>query len=221
MQSDSPFFAGFRPLDYAFERSLGAPGRLICGIDEVGRGPLAGPVLAVAVILDEQRIPAGLDDSKALTARRRDALHGELTGCCDWAVGIASVEEIDAINILQATMLAMSRAVDGLRSTPALALVDGNRAPALRCPAQTIIKGDGRVLSIAAASIIAKVIRDRMMTELALTHPGYGWERNAGYGTAEHLDALKRLGASTHHRKSFAPIRNILSPGGGERLDVV
>ncbi|MDE1172527.1 MAG: ribonuclease HII [Parvibaculaceae bacterium] len=221
MQSDSPLFTGFRPLDYAFERSLGAPGHLICGIDEVGRGPLAGPVLAVAVILDEQRIPEGLDDSKALTARRREALHDALTGCCDWSAGVASVEEIDRINILQATMLAMSRAVDGLKTAPALALVDGNRAPALRCPAKPIVKGDGRVLSIAAASIIAKVIRDRLMTELALEHPGYGWERNAGYGTAEHLDALKRLGATAHHRKSFAPIRNILSPGGAKRLDVV
>ena len=130
-------------------------------------------------------------------------------------------EEIDKINILQATMLAMRRAVEALDLPPAFALIDGNRLPALACPARAIVKGDGRVLSIAAASIVAKVTRDRIMTELARAHPGFGWERNRGYGTAEHLNALKRLGATPHHRRSFAPIRNILSPDESGRLDLV
>lgn len=221
MQPDLSPLQDFPPLDYSMERAFGAPGKAVCGVDEVGRGPLCGPVLAAAVILDPGAIPAGLNDSKALTARKREALYDELISRCDWATGMASVEEIDRHNILKATMLAMFRAVEGLKSKPALALVDGNRAPKLNCPAKTIVKGDGRVLSIAAASIIAKVIRDRMMTELAREHPGYGWERNAGYGTGEHLDAIQRLGITPHHRRSFAPIRNMLSPAAERDLYLV
>ena len=199
--------------DYAFETEHGAPHVRICGIDEAGRGPLAGPVVAAAAVIDMETCPAGLDDSKKLTHSARERLFAALIDCADIGVGIASVEEIDRLNILQATMLAMARALDALKIAPAFALIDGNRVPKLPCPARAVVKGDGRVLSIAAASIAAKVTRDRMMLELAAGHPGYGWEKNMGYGTAVHLDALTRLGVTPHHRRSFAPVRNILSPG--------
>ena len=198
--------------DYAFEREHGAPHVRICGIDEAGRGPLAGPVVAAAVILDMENCPDGLDDSKKLDEAKREALFAELTACAEIGVGIASIEEIEELNILWASMLAMSRACAALENPPAFALIDGNRVPKLDCPARAIIGGDARVLSIAAASIIAKVTRDRIMNELATAHPGYGWETNRGYGTPEHLNALNRLGVTPHHRKSFAPIRNMLSP---------
>jgi ribonuclease HII len=207
--------------DYSFETEHGAPRLRVCGVDEAGRGPLAGPVVAAAVVLDPADCPEGLDDSKKLDEGKREALYAALIGRAEIGVGMASVEEIDKINILQATMLAMRRAVEALDLPPAFALIDGNRLPALACPARAIVKGDGRVLSIAAASIVAKVTRDRIMTELARAHPGFGWERNRGYGTAEHLNALKRLGATPHHRRSFAPIRNILSPDESGRLDLV
>ncbi|MDR3497947.1 MAG: ribonuclease HII [Parvibaculum sp.] len=207
--------------DYSFETEHGAPRLHVCGVDEAGRGPLAGPVVAAAVVLDPADCPEGLDDSKKLDEGKRETLYAALIGRAQIGVGMASVEEIDKINILQATMLAMRRAVEALDLPPAFALIDGNRLPALACPARAIVKGDGRVLSIAAASIVAKVTRDRIMTELARAHPGFGWERNRGYGTAEHLNALKRLGATPHHRRSFAPIRNILSPDESGRLDLV
>jgi ribonuclease HII len=168
-------------------------------------------VVAAAVVIDRARLPddlrLGLDDSKKLVARRREALRERLEGCARIGVGAASVAEIDRLNILAATFLAMARAVQALPVRPALALVDGNRAPELPCPARCVVGGDGLSLSVAAASIVAKVARDRIMAGLALVHPGYGWERNAGYGTAEHRAALARLGPTPHHRSSFKPIK--------------
>ncbi len=182
----------------------------VAGIDEVGRGPWAGPVIACAVVLRPETLPNGLsaalDDSKKLSAHRREALFDALVACTDHGLAEASVAEIDRLNILQATMLAMRRAFDRLPRPAAAALVDGNRAPALPCPVQTVVKGDSRSLSIAAASIIAKVTRDRMMQGLARAFPGYGWETNAGYGTAAHRAGIERQGITEHHRRSFAPI---------------
>ncbi len=187
-------------------------GGLVAGVDEVGRGPLAGPVYACAVILDPARLPIGIDDSKALSeAKRESAFAQVMERALSVGIGVADVAEIDALNILQATMLAMRRAVDGLSLAPAHVLVDGNRLPALPCPGEAVIGGDATVLSIAAASIIAKVTRDRVMCELDALHPGYHWARNKGYGTADHLAALQRLGASVHHRKTFAPVAHILT----------
>ncbi len=183
----------------------------VAGIDEAGRGPLCGPVVAAAVILDPGNIPPGLRDSKKLTARRRAELFDIITGQCHVGIGLASVGEIDDINILQASLLAMRRAIDDLPESPALALIDGNRQPEdLPCPARAVIKGDDKVLSIAAASVMAKVTRDRIMADLAREFPGYGWEKNAGYGTREHLSALNTLGVTPHHRRSFRPVHNIL-----------
>jgi ribonuclease HII len=198
--------------DYTFETEHGAPALRVCGIDEAGRGPLAGPVVAAAAVIDLARVPTGLNDSKKLSHAARERLFHALSENAEIGIGIASVEEIDRINILQATMLAMTRALAALASPPAFALIDGNRVPKLDCPARAIVKGDGRVLSIAAASIMAKVTRDQLMLQLAEQHPGFGWEKNMGYGTALHLDALKRLGVTPHHRRSFAPVRNMLSP---------
>jgi len=189
-------------------------GGLVAGIDEAGRGPLAGPVVAAAAIIDASRLApslaASIDDSKRLSPKRRRALLEALPACARIGLGAASVAEIDHLNILAATMLAMRRAVLALGVVPDLALIDGNRAPALPCPARTVVGGDGRCLSIAAASIAAKVVRDRIMTALAHRHPGFGWERNAGYGTVEHRAALVRLGATPHHRRSFAPVARVL-----------
>jgi ribonuclease HII len=191
---------------------------LVCGVDEAGRGPLAGPVVAAAVIFEKKHIPKGLDDSKKLTARARDEAYAHIVEMAvAFGVGEASVDEIDLVNIRQATHLAMARAVRALSPAPAFALVDGNDAPALPCPCETIVGGDGRSLSIAAASIIAKVTRDRMMLALHELHPLYGWANNKGYGTEEHLLALKRHGATPHHRRSFAPIHNMLC--GGNPVD--
>lgn len=187
---------------------------MIAGIDEAGRGPWAGPVVAAAVILDQAALPAalagGLDDSKKLSAARRDELFALLPGFARIGVGRAEVDEIDRLNILQATFLAMTRAAAALDVPPDLALVDGNRPPALACAVRCVVGGDGRSLSIAAASVVAKVTRDRVMTELARRHPGYGWERNAGYGTAEHQAALARLGPTPAHRRSFRPVAALL-----------
>lgn len=187
---------------------------LVAGIDEVGRGPWAGPVVAAAVILAgglPERAARRIDDSKKLSAASREALFEVLATHAIIGVGHASVEEIDALNILKATHLAMRRAVDALGTVPSRAIVDGNSLPALLpCPATPLIGGDALVLEIAAASIIAKVTRDRLMRELAEAHPGYGWERNAGYGTAEHRDGLARFGVTAYHRRSFAPIRAFL-----------
>ena len=182
----------------------------VCGIDEAGRGPWAGPVVAAAVILMPDDIPAGLADSKVLSKQRRAVLFDELARRAVVGVGRANVEEIDRLNILAATMLAMARAVAALAQQPNHALVDGNRPPALPCGVECLVKGDARCLSIAAASIIAKVTRDREMTALGERFPGFGWERNAGYGTAEHRLALARLGPNEMHRRSFAPIRRLL-----------
>lgn len=195
--------------DFSFEQA--APENPVCGIDEVGRGPWAGPVVAAAVILDQAQIPVGMNDSKKLSAKRREALFAELQLVARVGVGIVEVAEIDAINILQATYLAMRRAVEALPIAPRYALIDGNRIPpGLPCGSEAIVKGDGRSLSIAAASIIAKVTRDRIMADLAHTFPGYGWERNVGYGVAAHAEGLKRLGVTPHHRRSFKPIHKML-----------
>jgi ribonuclease HII len=179
----------------------------IAGVDEAGRGPLAGPVVAAAVILDPERIPDGINDSKVLDEETREVLYGRLKATAVFGVGIADVKRIDRDNILQATLWAMAQAVAQLPVTPKLVAIDGNRAPALGCPARTIVKGDARCLSIAAASIIAKVTRDRIMIALAGKVPGYGFERHKGYGTAEHHDAIRRLGVTVHHRRSFRAVQ--------------
>ena len=163
------------------------------------------------MILDPARIPAGLNDSKKLSAKRRAVLLAELEGCATVSVGLASVAEIDQMNILQASFLAMRRAIDGLATAPGHALIDGNRVPpGLDCPAEAVVKGDGRSLSIAAASIVAKEARDRIMRDLAADFPQYGWERNSGYGVKVHAEALARYGVTLHHRRSFAPIHKML-----------
>lgn len=202
--------------DLSLETEAGAPHVLVAGVDEAGRGPLAGPVVSAAVILPAEGLPddlaAAIDDSKALSAVKREAVLPAILAHCEVGVGMASVAEIDRINVLQATFLSMCRAVEALSETPAIALIDGNRLPRdLPCPGRTIVKGDSRSLSIAAASIVAKVTRDRIMAELAGRHPGYGWDRNAGYGTKEHLAALRSLGVTPHHRRSFAPVSERLS----------
>lgn len=198
--------------DFSFETQAMAEGHVtIAGVDEVGRGPLAGPVTAAAVILDPKHIPEGLNDSKKLTAKRRDTLSKAIFRVAEVCVAHASVEEIDEINILRAAHLAMERAVAGLGRHPCLALVDGNMIPKdLSCPGQPIIKGDGRSLSIAAASIVAKTTRDAIMWDLAQQFPGFGWETNAGYGSKSHMSALQKLGPTPHHRRSFKPVHNIL-----------
>ena len=198
--------------DFSFEQAALSRGLLrVCGVDEVGRGPLCGPVTAAAVVLDPEQIPEGLNDSKKLSSARRANLAKAIMQSADWCVAHASVEEIDRLNILQASHLAMCRAVAGLKRAPDHALVDGNRLPRdLALSAETIVKGDGRSVSIAAASILAKQARDAIMVDLAQQHPGYGWERNAGYPTKDHLEALLNLGVTPHHRRSFRPVHNIL-----------
>ncbi len=198
--------------DYKFETDAHDSGYdLICGVDEVGRGPLAGPVMAAAVILDPNNIPEGLNDSKKLTAKRREALYEQILELADVGFGEASVEEIDEINILQASHLAMVRAVANLKARPDYALVDGKMLPkSLNIPAAGIIKGDAKSVSISAASIVAKIRRDRLMLTLSQQFPGYGWERNQGYPTKEHRESIHRLGITPHHRRSFKPIHNIL-----------
>jgi len=196
--------------DFQHETEAIARGALrVVGVDEVGRGPLAGPVTAAAVRLDPARIPSGLADSKALTAARREALFDQILAVAEVRIAHASVEEIDSLNILRASHLAMERAVAKLQADHAL--IDGNLIPrALACEATAIVKGDAKCLSIAAASIVAKVTRDRIMVDLAQQHPGYGWEANAGYPTKAHLQALLNLGVTPWHRRSFRPVHNIL-----------
>jgi ribonuclease HII len=196
--------------DFTRETDLHAQGfACIAGVDEVGRGPLAGPVTAAAVILDPLRIPAGLNDSKKLTAARRAALAAEIHATARVCIAHATVAEIDDLNILRASHLAMIRAIAGL--TPDHALIDGNLLPrGLMCPATAIVKGDALSLSIAAASIVAKCCRDAIMVDLAQQHPGYGWETNMGYPAPVHLKALLNLGVTPHHRRSFAPVHNML-----------
>ena len=187
------------------------PPGLVAGVDEAGRGPLAGPVVAAAVILDDLRPIAGLADSKKLTAARREALFDEIRAkalCC--SIAEASVEEIDELNILQATMLAMRRAVMGLRLKPVLVLVDGNRIPVLDMQAEAIVKGDALVQAISAASILAKVHRDRWCERLDAQYPQYGFAGHKGYGTAAHLSALQAHGACPEHRRSFSPVAKVL-----------
>ncbi len=197
--------------DFSFEaEALAGGAAFVAGVDEVGRGPIAGPVTAAAVRLDPARIPEGLRDSKAMTAAARERLSAWLFGNASVSVAHASVEEIDALNILRASHLAMERAVQGLARVD-YALVDGNLLPrGLTCSARALVKGDARCQSIAAASIVAKVARDRIMVDLAQQFPGYGWERNAGYPTKAHLSALLDLGVTPVHRRSFRPVHNIL-----------
>jgi ribonuclease HII len=203
--------------DFALERSCGG---LVCGIDEVGRGPLAGPVVAAAAILDLRRFPRRLrhelDDSKALTREQRESCYRVLKRCVAngagrIGIGAASVSEIDRINILRAALLAMRRAVAALGTQPDWALVDGTMAPDLCCRVRTVVGGDALSFSIAAASVVAKVTRDKLMRYLAPRYPGYGWETNVGYATAEHGEAIRRLGVTPHHRRSFAPVRLALA----------
>ena len=197
--------------DFVFETELGCR---VAGVDEVGRGPLAGPVTAAAVVLDPNCIPNGLDDSKKLSAKKRLALYEQLLACADVSIAHASVAEIDEINILRASHLAMERAIAGLRCPPEHVLIDGNMIPrGLRLPATTLVKGDTRSLSISAASIVAKVCRDCVLVDLAQQHPGYGWETNMGYGSKRHMEALMNLGVTPHHRRSFKPVHNMLYQG--------
>jgi ribonuclease HII len=182
----------------------------VAGIDEAGRGPLAGPVVAAAVILNPNCTPAGLRDSKTLAERRRKELAAALWKCARIGVGVASVEEIDRINILQATLLAMARAAANLPFAPSVCIVDGNIRPKLQCPAYAVVGGDGKSLSIAAASVIAKTTRDRMMRELAREFPDYAWEKNKGYAVGAHREAIARLGVTPHHRRSFATVQDAL-----------
>jgi len=183
---------------------------IVCGIDEVGRGPLAGPVVAAAVILHRDRlcpdVQAAINDSKKLSAAKRTYIFEKLQDCADISIAECSVEEIDQINILQASLLAMRKACMGLSATADVALVDGNKPPKLSCKTLTLVKGDSKSLSIAAASIVAKHYRDEMMKKLSKDFPQYGWERNAGYGTREHLQALEMHGITPLHRRSFAPV---------------
>lgn len=184
---------------------------LVAGVDEVGRGPLCGPVVTAAVILDPSRPILGLNDSKKLSEARREALFEDIREkTLAWCIARAEVEEIDRLNILHATMLAMQRAVEGLSVTPRLALIDGNRCPKLAVPCAPVVKGDSQVPAIAAASILAKVSRDREMVELDRVYPGYGMAGHKGYPTAVHLEALSRLGPTPIHRRSFAPVRELL-----------
>jgi ribonuclease HII len=195
---------------------LWTPVGLVAGVDEAGRGPLAGPVVAAAVILDDQQPIAGLNDSKKLTAARREKLFDEIRAkalCC--CIAEATAEEIDQINILQATMLAMRRAVEGLRLKPIQVLVDGNRIPVLNVAAEAIVKGDAKVASIAAASILAKVHRDRLCERMHEAYPGYGFATHKGYPTADHLGSLAQLGPCPEHRKTFGPVRLALQALGG------
>lgn len=184
----------------------------VAGIDEAGRGPWAGPVVAAAVILDIKDIPDGVDDSKKLTAEVREALFDQIMERAVVGIGIGDVARIDSDNILHATLWAMSEACRALPDPPSAVLIDGNRCPdGLPCPAQPLIKGDTLSLTVAAASIVAKVTRDRIMTELAATHPAYGWENNKGYGTPSHAQAIARHGVTAHHRRSFKPIQKFLT----------
>jgi ribonuclease HII len=204
--------------DFAIERGCAG---IVCGIDEAGRGPLAGPVVAAAVVIDRRRfrgeLRRALDDSKVLNRELRESCYDALlafarAGVVKIGVGAASRGEIDRINILRASLAAMARAVAALGLRPDIALVDGNVAPPLPCAVKTIVKGDALSFSIAAASVVAKVTRDRIMHALASRYPGYGWETNVGYGTAEHGAAIRRLGVTPHHRRSFEPVRLALSP---------
>ena len=198
--------------DFSYERAAMDRGfARIAGVDEVGRGPLAGPVTACAVVLDMLRIPEGLNDSKKLSAQRRESLAEAILACAEVSVASASVEEIDELNILRASHLAMERAVAGLLTPPDHCLIDGNLIPkGLTVSAEAIVKGDSKSVSISAASIVAKIRRDYVMSALAQQYPGYGWETNAGYPSKSHRLALQNIGVTPHHRRSFKPVHNIL-----------
>jgi ribonuclease HII len=198
---------------FKIEREFPEP---LAGVDEAGCAPLAGPVVAAAVVLDRTRFPRGIDDSKALPAPTREAICGRLKQVAKVGIGIATVEEIDRLNIYWARMLAMTRAVEALGFDPAWILVDGNACPRWERPSKAIVAGDARCRSIAAASIVAKVTRDKIMADYARDHPGYGWETNKGYGTPEHVRALDALGVTPLHRRSFAPVRALIPPRNGE-----
>jgi ribonuclease HII len=195
-------------LETLLSQRVGGP---VCGVDEAGRGPWAGPVSAAAVILSPDRLPEGIDDSKALSAKRRDTLESEIKArAVSWGVGFATVEEIDELNILNATGLAMRRAIEAMAVPPVAALVDGNHRFKLPCPVETVVGGDGLSLSIAAASILAKTARDRLMVEMDALYPGYGFAGHKGYNAPVHQQALRTLGPSPIHRKSWAPIKALL-----------
>ena len=199
--------------------AVGAGHGVVAGVDEVGRGPLAGPVLAAAVVLDSSRPIEGIRDSKELSPARREELAAEIRESASaWAIGRADVEEIDRINILRATLVAMRRAVAGLGVTPAVAYVDGNMRPTLSCPAVAVVRGDATMPMIGAASILAKVTRDQEMRRAAERFPGYDFDRHKGYATAAHLRALTRLGPTPIHRRSFAPLKR--KRGGGRQLEL-
>lgn len=202
--------------DLSIETAIGRS--RIAGIDEAGRGPWAGPVVAAAVILPARDCPDGLNDSKLLSAEKRSRLYEEIVACADVGVGMADEREIARNNLLGATFHAMQRALAALNRPPHAALVDGPHAPALPCHTHAVVKGDRRSLSIAAASIVAKVTRDRLMLELAEKFPGYGWERNKGYGSPEHAEGIARLGVTPHHRLSFKPVQALLSRNGTRTL---
>lgn len=200
------------PLDFSAEKWLmeNRHVRSIAGIDEVGRGPWAGPVVAAAVILNPDDLPLDAQDSKKLTAKKREALYPLILEKAQVGIGQASVAEIDEMNILRATFLAMERAVANLPTAPDFAVIDGNKIPKnMPCASHCVVKGDGKVLSIACASIVAKVYRDKLMAELGEAHPHYGWHTNAGYGTKIHQEGLAKFGITSHHRRSFAPIAKI------------
>jgi ribonuclease HII len=190
----------------------------LAGVDEAGCAPLAGPVVAAACILDRERFPRGIDDSKNLAIEKREAIYGKLVKCSAWGVGVVTVEEIDQINIYWARMLAMTRAVDALGLEPAWVLVDGNALPKWKRPSKAIVDGDAKCRSIGAASIIAKVTRDRMMADYAHEYPGYGWERNRGYPTPDHRRALRELGPTPLHRRSFGLVRQIIAAASEPEL---
>ncbi|WP_090208914.1 ribonuclease HII [Yoonia litorea] len=198
--------------DFSFEDAAHRRGlSCVAGVDEVGRGPLAGPVVAAAVVLDPANIPDGLNDSKKLSAKRRASLYAQLMECADVSIAQATVSEIDEYNILRASHIAMVRAVAGLKLVPDHVLIDGNMVPRdLTTACETIVKGDARSLSIAAASVVAKLWRDEHMVALAQQYPHYGWEKNAGYPTTQHKLGLQEFGVSPHHRRSFKPVHNIL-----------
>ncbi len=191
-----------------FERKFSYP---LAGVDEVGRGTLAGPVVAAAVILDYNNIPEGIKDSKKIVKRKREQICKDILSSSITSIGLATSGEIDKINILKASLLAMKRAIEDLKKKPNIVLIDGNYTPEISIQSKSIIKGDNKSISIAAASIVAKVYRDNLMTEYSKKYPGYLWEKNSGYGTKEHLEAIKNLGVTPIHRISFKPIHNILN----------
>jgi ribonuclease HII len=205
------------PRRCSFKLELDYP-QPLAGVDEAGCAPLAGPVVAAACILDRDKFPRGIDDSKNLPIEKRESLYARLVKCSAWGVGVATVEEIDRINIYWARMLAMSRAVEALGLEPAWVLVDGNACPKWQRPSKAIVDGDAKCRSIAAASIIAKVTRDRMMADYAEAHPGYGWEHNRGYPTPDHRRALRELGPTPLHRRSFGLVREMMAAAAQPEL---